>query len=256
MLEAIIAGLVQGFLEWLPVSSSGQATLTLISLFGVEPEKAYMYSLMLHGATALSAIVWYRRELIKAILKPKDPLTIFILLSYLVSLAVAFPLYNISKNLASQDILTLAIGVAFIITGLILYATQKKHVKIPEIKEPTAKDAMLMGIAQGFAIIPGLSRSAVTIATLLARGYNPRQAVQLSFIASIPATLTAGAYELFLEKTGSSAGLAESMAALTIAFVAGLAGIALMEGLASRLRFDVFLVAIGLIVVLLTFPFS
>ncbi len=244
MLEALASGLLQGLLEWLPVSSSGQVSLILMGLLGVTPDYAYRFSLFLHLGTAFSALVWFRDRLLEA-LRGGEVLG-FLVYSYVASMVVGGPVYLVASGLA-VDRLTLIIGVLLVVTGLLL-ETSRKGGGAGGVPRPL--DAVLVGVAQGFAVLPGLSRSAVTIAVLALRGYRPEVAVEYSFIASIPVTLTAGLYEAL----GGVGGGLEGVVASAAAFAAGLVSIGFMVGLARRVRLGPFLVALGLIILALYLP--
>lgn len=244
MLEALVSGLLQGLLEWLPVSSSGQVSLVLMGLLGVSPDYAYRFSLFLHLGTAFSAIAWFRGRLLEA-LRGGEVLG-FLVYSYAASLAVGGPVYLAASGLTA-DRLTLVIGVLLVATGLLLEASRRGE---GARGVPRPLDAVLVGVAQGFAVLPGLSRSAVTIAVLALRGYGPETAVEYSFIASIPVTVTAGLYEAL----GGAVGGLEGLIALVAAFTAGTASLGFMVGLARRARLGPFLAALGLLILALYFP--
>ncbi len=240
-----MAGLLQGLLEWLPVSSSGQVSLVLMGLLGVAPEYAYRFSLFLHLGTAFSALAWFRSRVVEA-MRGGEVLG-FLVYSYVASLVVGGPLYLAASGLAAEDRLTLVIGLLLVATGLVLEASRRGGERGGV---PGGIDAVLLGVAQGFAVLPGLSRSAVTIAVLALRGYRPGVAVEYSFLASIPVTLTAGLYEAL---GGVEVGV-EGAVALAAAFAAGLASIGFMVGLARRVRLGPFLVLLGSIILAVYVP--
>lgn len=200
---AVIAGLVQGLFEWLPVSSEGNVAIVLTS-FGFEPTDAVQYSLFLHVGTALSATAYYRSE-ITAVLgtipawRPGTAFegsaarTTFLGLATITSGIVGIAAYSTLDTVIEE--LT---GAAFVVViGALLVATGifqrfADGVTINRQSEPDAVDAVLVGTLQGLAILPGVSRSGTTASALLIRGHDGEAAFGLSFLLSIPAALGAG----------------------------------------------------------------
>ncbi|MET1128717.1 MAG: undecaprenyl-diphosphate phosphatase, partial [Thermoproteota archaeon] len=248
---AALVGALQGFLEWLPVSSSGQVVLTASALLGVGAEVSYSLSLFLHLGTLVSAIVYYRREVFSALSSlarfDLGDLTLRLwLVATPASLAVGYPLYLAFTERAGKvalDELSAAVGAALISVAVWLYVSSSRR----GAREPNTLDLLLLGVAQGVAALPGISRSGVTIAILLTRRVAPQKAVRLSFLASIPVTLAAGIYTAFSGLGPTPAGAAA--ASLLSSFAAGLAGIRLMELAGSVLNLAQFALVIGAVLV-------
>ncbi len=255
-LNAILAGLLQGLLEWLPVSSSGQITLFLAGLFGYSVTEAYGISLFLHFGTLVSAIVFFYRDVlaaIKGLLTLRfNPITRLWIFTTLFSLLVGYPIYVLYNRIAvglNLDIISVLIGVSLVIIGLLLMRTPGSGNK--KLDDMTLRDYLFLGIAQGIAVLPGVSRSGVTILVLLLLGFSSWEAVRTSFLASIPvifiASLFAGLTEgIVLEYT--------SLLALFSAFIAGIIGIAIMALLSRRLPLYYFSIAAGVMVLVITVP--
>ena len=254
-LEAIIAGGLQGFLEWLPVSYSGQLSLLIMNVFGIDPASAFKLGISLHLGTALSAMIFFRREvagLVNDLIKKEfSDLLKFITISFITSVFIGFPIYTFFLSaIASVPLgfLNALIGVFLIITSAAIILA-KSRITTPML----VRDAVLMGALQGLAILPGLSRSAVTIAYLTITGYSPRDAIKLSFIAAIPATMSAAVYNALKLEGAISAHIL--VVSLISALVAGLASILLMNSIASLSRKTwIFALIIGLLTLLLNIP--
>jgi len=191
-LEAVIAGAIQGMIEWLPISSEAQTMLYMLNILNIDPQTALSYAFYLHFGTMLAVIIKFRNELI-SIMKspfPEFKLSAIIIFGSIFTAITGIPLYIILRNVSvggDSDIFTLIIGLMLIITGIVMkHAKHKGHKDIEEINN---KDIFLTGIAQGFAIIPGISRSGITITTLLIRNVKQETALTISFLLSVPATM-------------------------------------------------------------------
>ena len=158
--QAIVLGIVQGVTEWLPISSSGHLVI-MQSLFGLEPP--VFFDLMLHVGTLFAVIVYFRKDLVE-MLEPavrgdfskEGRLFLYIVAGTLASGVIAFFLRDHVKLMFSS---TEVVGYALLATGGFLLATRffsgKGKLKL--------KHSIIIGLAQGIAIVPGISRSGATI---------------------------------------------------------------------------------------------
>tara|TARA_B100000427_G_scaffold328646_1_gene342288 strand:+ start:570 stop:1334 length:765 start_codon:yes stop_codon:yes gene_type:complete len=187
LIDAVIIGLVQGVTEFLPISSSGHLVifqhLLKINLPGNLVEVAA------HFGTLCSIILIYWKEIIKLIIDFKsDKTQKYILLLIVATLpSIIFVLFAKSFILEMFESIK-SVSIALIITGLVLLLssfTKKRDQKINFSK------GLLIGIAQAFAIIPGISRSGMTISTALYFGVSSKEAAKFSFLLAIPAILGA-----------------------------------------------------------------
>ena len=272
--EAALLGLIQGLAEWLPVSSEGVVTAVYSLAFGADLPEAVNFSLWLHLGTALSALVAFRAE-VRDVLRDiarlhsrnrrdarhrghpgitfrdianshPSPMTAFLILATLVSAPIGFllliGLFQFSERAGSLAMA--AVGILMLATGLILLRSKSQGTRTrADLRWP---DAILTGIAQGLAALPGLSRSGLTVSALLWRGLDRREALTLSFILSVPASLGAGLYAAI------SAGLyasPEAALALAVSALTGFAAIKALMAVAQRLNFGwfVLLMAAGII---------
>ena len=203
---AVFLGIVQGITEFLPVSSSGHLSI-LQNLIGVKYSESdhLLFDVLLHLGTLISICVVYRddiRQMIKGAAKfvrgeqdfsvfgdpliPPAKMVIFIIIATL-PLFVALPFYS---SISSLYFKTGFIGFALIITGCLLFAADRLVSQGNRTeKNMTVKDALIIGFAQAFALIPGLSRSGTTITVAMTRGFDRNFAVRFSLLLSIPAVL-------------------------------------------------------------------
>ena len=200
LIVAIILGALQGLFEWLPISSEGNITVILAAL-GRQPRDAVTLALFLHLGTAVSATAYYRNtiyELLNAgIIQLRggesDAPLIFYLVATGVSGVVGIGSYAILQEIVSAltgGAVVIAIGALLIIMGGFQRASAGGEVIASP--DPGIVDAILVGAAQGIAILPGITRSGMTTGTLLLRGYEGSDAFRLSFVLSIPAAIGGG----------------------------------------------------------------
>ncbi|MCS5661155.1 MAG: undecaprenyl-diphosphate phosphatase, partial [Dehalococcoidia bacterium] len=208
MLESILLGLIQGITEWLPVSSEGLVTASATFLLDKSLEDAIGISLWLHLGTALAALLSFKVEILKltkgfignpSCLKGEIG---FLFLGTAVSALIGLPLLLFAGEIFPSDptkngiqTFTALIGIFMIVTGVILLRSKRSGKG--KRNDSGTIDAMLTGTAQGFSVLPGLSRSGLTVSVLLARGMDRRDALTLSFLLSIPAGIGAGLYTVF-----------------------------------------------------------
>jgi len=202
-LVAVIVGLVQGLLEWLPVSSEGAVALAL-TLLDTDPAVATQFALFLHAGTAVAAAVYYRDVLAAVVRTVPDwrPGVAFdgsmAELSFFAIATLVSGVVGVGGYLAIADLASAAAGgtfVAFIgglllATGIFMRIAQRRATELHT--SPDAIDAILVGVLQGLAVLPGVSRSGTTVSALLLRGHEGQASLRLSFVLSIPAALGAG----------------------------------------------------------------
>ena len=199
-MAAFLAGFIQGVTEWLPVSSKTLILLILLT-YGFEASTAYLMGLAINGATAVAAIIYFRREILEILSSIRSPkrsregfaLLKFLVISTVVTGLVAVPLAQISRELISFDenAAMIAMGSLFLLTTIFTWFRVRMGGGVDEVKEMRVNlmDAMLAGFAQGFSALPGISRSGITIFTLILLGHGSRDSLKLSFLMGIPATI-------------------------------------------------------------------
>lgn len=190
-IEALLLGLVQGFTEYLPVSSSGHLAIGS-ALFGIEGEENLTFTVMVHIATVLSTIVILWGEIIW-ILKGLGKLQVNKELNYIINILISMIPIGI-VGVFFKDYVEDIFGSGLTIVGCMLLLTACllafSYYARPRIKETISKkDAFIIGLAQACAIMPGLSRSGSTIATGLLLGNKKEKLAQFSFLMVIPPIL-------------------------------------------------------------------
>ncbi|MFH1846254.1 MAG: undecaprenyl-diphosphate phosphatase [Candidatus Omnitrophota bacterium] len=198
--EALISGVVQGITEFLPVSSSGH--LVLVHNFFGFTEPNMFFDICLHVATLMVVIIYFGRD-IYSLIRDKN---IFLLKCVTVGtvpavIAGAF----FSKQISSFFLTPRRVAFMLILTGLTLFAGQIMLNKKGHLgKSPTIKSSILTGLAQAFALFPGISRSGLTISIGLFSGMKAEEAFRFSFLLFIPAITGAMIYKI---STGDVGGL-------------------------------------------------
>ncbi|WP_226007464.1 undecaprenyl-diphosphate phosphatase [Natrinema salinisoli] len=226
---AILAGIVQGIVEWLPVSSQGNLALFL-TVVGTDPAVAVQLALFLQVGTTLSAAVYFRDDITTALRavpgwRPasayagENAIASYVVVASTMTGLVGIPLYVYAVDLAGQltgGVFIAAIGVLLVLTGVLQLASESVSMAFREA--PTLLDSVLVGAVQGVAILPGISRSGVTTSALLFRSYDPPAAFRLSFLLSIPASL--GAAALTVAGAGGLPGIDPGPAVVALSFSA------------------------------------
>lgn len=206
LLQAIILGLVQGFTEFLPVSSSGHLVLVQ-ALLGVDPETDFMlFSVLLHFGTLLAVVIAFWRDIKKLVFAGidwirdgfkirNDPYRKFVVM-LLMTIIPMFAILPIKGTIEAAMQSTFFVGFMLLITAGLLYFSEKfKHGRKTE-RNATYLDALIVGVAQCFAVFPGISRSGTTLVAGLSRGFSRDFAVKFAFIMSIPTILGANILEI------------------------------------------------------------
>ena len=190
-IQALILGIIQGLTEYLPVSSSGHLAIGA-QLFGLQDSDNLMFTVLVHVATVLSTLVilwseidWIVRGLFKCKLNAETKYFINILISMIpVGIVGVFFKDEVEEVFGSG---LLIVGIMLLVTAALL--TFSYYAK-PRIKQEISwKDALIIGVAQACAVMPGLSRSGSTIATGLLLGNKKESLAQFSFLMVIPPIL-------------------------------------------------------------------
>jgi len=217
ILEAIFLGIVQGLTEFLPVSSSGHLVL-LQKIFGIE-EPALFFDTMLHVGTliAVFAVLW--KDILEILKKIVQPLTGYLILATIPMVIIALLFSKKIEHLFESGQF---LGFSFLITTCLLITAEllsRHSAKIENKNNETKmklKDALVIGIMQAIAIIPGISRSGATISGALFCKLNRDFAARFSFLLSIPATLGAVVFQTRDLLKSSAAQTEESISAAAI----------------------------------------
>jgi len=192
ILQGIILGIIQGLTEFLPISSSGHLTL-FQKLFGIN-EGVRTFDIAVHMATLIAVVFVFRKDLWDVIRKPFSKMSLLIIVGTIPTAIIAVILKDIIEELLKSGA---SLGIEFIITGLVLFYAERVKTKDKGLEKTTYVDAILIGVAQGIAIMPAISRSGLTIAGALFRGLNREFAAKYSFMLSIPIILLATASDVY-----------------------------------------------------------
>lgn len=243
LLILIILGIIQGLTEFLPVSSSGHLLL-FYDIFGVKGD-TLLLSILFHIATLLAVVIYYRKDIIKLIKNPFCKTNIKIAITSIFTVLVYLLLKPIIDSTFNGEYLF----VFFILTAVILYISDyvaekniivKRQINLPSTYDITNlpityKQAIIIGLSQGLACIPGISRSGTTIATARIMGID-NSSTTFSFLISIPIII--GSLILNIIEGGSIA--VESYVGVILgfisAFIVGLLAISLMIKLVKKCK--------------------
>jgi len=232
MLEASFWGLIQGLTEFLPVSSSGHLVL-VPALLGTEPPDLAT-SAMLHLGTLLAVLAYFRRDLLDMIRFTEQG-------KRLLRLLVIGTIPAAILGIAFEDFFDRlsetprAVAVALTVTGVMLLATRAIARRTRQVEDSTDRDALLVGLSQAVALVPGISRSGATISTGLLRGFERAEAARYSFLLGIPAIAGAGLFK-GIELAGNEGGIGAAVfVGMLVAAVSGYAAIALLLALIRRI---------------------
>jgi undecaprenyl-diphosphatase len=188
LFEAAALAIVQGLTEWLPISSSGHLVI-IQQLFGIKASVAF--DVMLHLGTLIAVVYFLRKDIAKLFkFDEESKKTIaYIICGSLPIALLAFAFKSFFESLFSN---LLAVATALILNGFILYSTKFFHGK----KKLDLFKAFAIGLAQAFSIIPGISRSGITISAGLICKMDKKEAYKFSFLLSIIAILGASFFKL------------------------------------------------------------
>lgn len=257
MIMALVLGLVQGVAEFLPISSSGHLTL-LQHFFGLQ-EPDQLFNILLHFATLIAVCIYYFTDVRDMIVEffraiaglfsrspeqGRPPEARRLVLLVVVGTLPLFVIVLVNDFVEGLGKYPIFVSCALLVTGCVLFFSDRMARGRKNAMSTTIKDALLIGVAQGFATIPGLSRSGSTIAAGMACGLDRRFAVRYSFLLSLPAVLGATLLEV-KDVIGAKGGLPEGMlgkyiAGMLVAGVVGYFSIGLVNLLASKGRFGAF----------------
>ena len=201
--KALVLGVVEGLTEFLPISSTGHLIL-VGDLLGFNDQKGEVFEIVIQIG-AIFAILWEYRARFIGVLRGlgSDQRA----RAFVINLTVAFvpaALLGLAFNNAIKTMLFKAVpvAVAFIVGGLVIIWVERRNhvVRIRSVDDMTWRDALKIGIAQSFALIPGTSRSGATIVGGLLFGLSRRAATEFSFFLAVPTLISAGAYDAWTHR--------------------------------------------------------
>jgi undecaprenyl-diphosphatase len=241
IIESIILGLIQGLTEFLPVSSSGHLVIAQ-DLLGMN-EPGVTLEVMLHFGTLLSVFWVFGRDFVELLRFPRDAgQRRFLLLLVAGAIPTAIIGILLSKYMEFIFGSTLVVGVMLLVTGGLLKMLTILPVGDKDAGKMKFKDALWIGLLQGFAVIPGISRSGATITAAIWRGLDRAAAVRYSFMLAAPVIFGVTLLEV---KDMIEAGIAQAMllnyaVGGLVAFLAGVVAIKTFIRLLKQQKFQYF----------------
>jgi undecaprenyl-diphosphatase len=213
LIKALILGVVEGLTEFLPVSSTGHLILAG-SLLNFNDARGKLFEIVIQSAAIFAVAIEYRHRLIDAFANAFHDKGA---MRFLVNVAIAFiPLAALGllfgKGIKAHLFNAPVVASTFILGAfVILWAeARQKYTRVETVEEMTWLDALKLGIAQAFALIPGTSRSGATIIGGMLFGLSRKAATEFSFFLAIPTLIIASLYELYKERallSGDDAGM-------------------------------------------------
>lgn len=190
IIYAIILGIVQGLTEFLPVSSSGHLVL-LQNIFGIKND-IILFDVILHLGTLVAVFIVYRKTIFELIKKPFSKKMQYLVVGTIPTVIIALLFKDFFEGAFSGDFLF----IGFLATAILLIIADFCDKKYKNKYDMNFKRVSVMGLFQGFAIMPGLSRSGSTITSAIVMGVDKKDALEYSFLLSIPIIFASMIYEL------------------------------------------------------------
>ena len=230
---SIVLGIVQGISEWLPISSKTQIILVSQYLLGLNFQQAYAFGLFMEIGTILASLIYFRKQvwvLIKVIIGRGSAgdwkLFKFVLVSTIVTGIIAVPLYVVVDSVSGGyniGLPMIILGIVLFIDAILIWHSRSKYAintNRKRLNQIGLKEYIMVGIAQGLAALPGVSRSGATTSIMLLLNVEADEAFRLSFVDMIFATTAAVFVTLIFSKASVAAALADvSLAGLVVAII-------------------------------------
>lgn len=254
-IESIVLGIIQGLTEFLPVSSSGHLEMAK-AIFGNIDDQGMLMTVVLHFATALSTVVIFRKEIfiiLKGLFSFKwneeTQFSLKIIVSMIPAICIGLKYDDLIETFFNGQILL--VGSMLLLTGGVLFlADRSTHTN----KTVSFKFAIIIGISQAIAIIPGISRSGATIATSVLLGVDRSKAARFSFLMVVPLIFGKIAKDVISDDfMTSSINIGELSLGFIAAFFTGLFACKLMISLVKKSKlvyFSVYCFVIGIVAII------
>ncbi len=238
--QGLILGIVQGLTEFLPVSSSGHLVVTQAAI-GLEVPGVQV-EVLLHLATLIAVLIVYRNTVVRltrGAVTGDRAAWIYIGLLVIATIPAAVAGFWLADFFENAFDSLVAVGVDFLVTGGILWST--RWAGVPRKENLDAKEASGIGVAQAFAILPGISRSGTTVSLALWLGIKPEVAAEFSFLMAVP-VITGAAVLLLPDMVAEGPGMLNGGLAVSFvaALVSGVFAIRLLVALLRRQAFHRF----------------
>jgi undecaprenyl-diphosphatase len=237
LIEILILAVVQGLTEWFPISSSGHLVIAQKYLGLNLP---IIFSVMLHMGTVIVILIVFRKEIVdivKSLVKrdfetEEGKFALFIAVGSLPIALIGFFFHDFFESLFDNLFL---IGAALLVMGIVLFFSEKRMGN----RNLSVLDSLLIGLAQAVAIIPGISRSGITVATGLLRKIDKITVFRYSFLLSVPAVIGATileSRELFVDNIDTP----PLIFGVTISMIVGYISLKLLQKIIVREKFHLF----------------
>jgi undecaprenyl-diphosphatase len=260
LFQSILLGLLQGVTEFLPVSSSGH--LVVARRFMGLGDIPVLFDVLMHLPTLLAVVVVFRKRIGGLVVsvfrgiagKADEPDKVHLrLLGVLVLATAATAVVGLlaARLMGEAGLPTRLVGVLFLVTAAVLLASRLAR-GAKEYRDIGVREALITGLAQGLGVLPGVSRSGITLSASLLTGIKREEAGEYAFLLAIPAIL--GALVLKIDEAGTLGVSAVTLAAgLVASFAAGLLALLLLLRVVRRGRmhlFSLYLIPLGVIVII------
>ncbi|MEM4233288.1 MAG: undecaprenyl-diphosphate phosphatase [Thermoplasmata archaeon] len=246
LLDALVLGVIQGVTEWLPISSSGHLVIAQ-EMLGLPARESLLFDLVVHLGTLVAVCAYFYRELgriISALLTPRSrrdaqrqalwTLGVLLLVATVPAAVAGLLLSEVVDELFNVA----TVGAALVANGLVLIAVERTS-SAGTRRNATLKDAVIVGTFQAISIVPGISRSGITISGGMLRGLERETAAVFAFLLSVPTLAGAFAYGLATLDT-YDLDLASAVAGFAAALLTGVIAIAYLLRAVRKGRLWVF----------------
>ena len=256
ILYALILGIVQGLTEFLPISSSGHLML-FSSIFGIE-EGSVFFSVLLHFASLIAVIIVFWKDVVELLKNPFGKEMQKILIATIPTVIIAL----VVEFVFDESFLMLFVGFGFLISAVVIFITsmlqRKKKCLSLEISK---KQALVVGVVQGLAVFPGISRSGSTICACLTQGIDREKSAKFSFLISIPIIVGGMGFEIVkgIKNGFGDVEFLPCFVGFMASFLVALFSIKIMMKLIKKgswFGFSIYLLILAIIVLLNQFVFA
>ena len=243
--QAIILGIVQGLTEFLPVSSSGHLVL-FENIFGTGAN--LFMTIALHLGSLFAVVVIFWKDILYIIKHPFCDLSKKLVIATIPTVIIVLFFKTFIEDSFNGNFFL----VGFVITAFLLMITEIVVKKVEDKKPISNKVAIIMGIAQGIATLPGVSRSGSTICAGLLCGENRESVAKFSFLMSIPIIVASCVYEILFTSTVSTISILPIIVGMIFAFIFAILAIKLMLKLIKKVEFTYFAIYLVILVIVLS----
>ena len=241
ILIIIVLGIVQGLTEFLPVSSSGHLVL-LENLFNISDASLFL-NIVLHCATLLAVVIYYRKKLWQMLKNPFQPIVLYLITTTAITCLIVLLFADFFESAFSGTLLAWGFLLSAIFLALTEYISRYYQKQNYLYSNVNLKHSFMLGIFQGLAILPGISRSGTTLCAGIVMGINKKDALDYSFLMSIPIIIASLVFELVRADFTvilNDVNVIEMIIGGVVAFVCAIFGIKLMLKVVEKVQYKWF----------------